>query len=83
MKLTNPEKVFLKYYLDCFNAKWMKVYNNKHVILDTRVDLYTIYKRKLKTQPKIGQETYTNMFRNLEEGKWYKIQELIEQEKEE
>lgn len=78
MELTKWEKYFLKYYLEKFNCNWMRVFNNKHPILDTRVDLYTIYKRKLKTQPLIGSQTYSNMFENLTEGKWYFIPELLQ-----
>ncbi len=75
--LTEYEKKFLKYYLESYNAKYMRVYNNKHTILDTRIDLFSIYKRKLKIQPSTGQNTYTNMFNNLEEGKWYLVTNLI------
>ena len=80
MKLTRWEKMFLEYYLKNYNAKWMKVYNNKHPIFDTTVVLYTIYKRKLKNQPIIGQTTYTSMFQQLQEGKWYFILDLLKQE---
>ena len=83
MDLTEWERTFLKYYLDCFNAKWMRVFNNKHPLLDTRVDLYTIYKRRLKVQPSVGQETFTGMFKNLTEGKWYYVPDLLNDEKEE
>lgn len=82
MNLTKWEETFLKYYLNCFNAKWMRVFNNKHPILDTRIDLYTVYKRRLKVQPQEGQETFTNMFKSLVEGKWYYIPDLLNQEKE-
>ena len=37
--LTEWEYRFLKYYLDKFNAKWVRVFNNKHPLLATRVDL--------------------------------------------
>ncbi|MCI8548103.1 MAG: hypothetical protein HFJ38_04355 [Bacilli bacterium] len=77
MKLTDFEKAFLRKYLEIYNAKWVRVYNNKHLLLDTRVDLYTIYKRKLKIQPKTGKETYTNMFKDLVEGNWYYIPDLL------
>ena len=43
-KLEEWEYKFLNYYMNKFNAKWMRVWNNKHPLLDTRVDLYTIYK---------------------------------------
>jgi len=76
MKLTKWEHTFLRKYLDIYNAKWMLVFNNKHPLLDTKVDLYSIYKRKLKVQPKTGKETYTNMFKELTEGKGYYIQNL-------
>lgn len=80
--LTKWEKAFLVYYLNGYNAKWMRVFNNKHPLLDTRIDLFTIYKRKLKVQPVEGQETYANMFKNLKEGEWYFIPQLLEQKKE-
>ena len=83
MNLTEYEKKFLNYYLNNYNAKWMRVFNNKHPILETRVDLYTIYKRLLKIQPIMGQTTYTSMFKQLVEGKWYYIPTLINEEKEE
>ena len=80
MKLTKWEKMFLEYYLKNYNAKWMKVYNNKHLVFDTTVVLYSIYKRKLKNQPITGQTTYTSMFQQLQEGKWYFILDLLKQE---
>lgn len=80
MNLTKWERAFLNYYLECFNAKWMRVFNNKHPLLDTRIDLFNVYKRKLKVQPQEGQETYTNMFKNLIEGKWYFIPDLLNEE---
>lgn len=57
----------------------MRVFNNKHPIIDTRVDLYTIYKRKLKNQPIASQVTYSNMFMGLDEGKWYLIKDLLQE----
>lgn len=83
MKLTKWEIKFLNYYLNNFNAKWMRVFNNKHPLLETRVDLFNIYKMKLKCQPIKGQETLTSMFRQLEEGKMYLITDLLNQYKEE
>lgn len=83
MGLTKYEINFLNYYLNNYNAKWMRVFNNKHPIFETRVDLYTIFKRKLKNQPVTGQKTYISMFRQLVEGKWYFIPELLNQYKEE
>lgn len=83
MGLTKYEINFLNYYLKNYNAKWMRVFNNKHPIFETRVDLYTIFKRKLKNQPVTGQKTYISMFRQLVEGKWYFIPELLNQYKEE
>ncbi len=77
MKLTKWERTFLNYYLTHYNAKWMRVFNNKSILLETRVDLYSIYKRMLKNQPITGQTTYINMFRQLEEGKWYFIPDLL------
>lgn len=83
MGLTKYEINFLNYYLNNYNAKWMRVFNNKHPIFETRVDLYTIFKRKLKNQPVTGQKTYISMFKQLVEGKWYFIPELLNQYKEE
>lgn len=82
MKLTEWERKFLNYYLNNFNAKWMRVFNNKHPLLETRVDLFNIYKMKLKGQPVVGQETLTAMFKQLQEGKMYLITELLNQDKE-
>lgn len=82
-KLEEWEYKFLNYYMNKFNAKWMRVWNNKHPLLDTRVDLYTIYKRKLKHQPLTSSETYSNMFEKLDEGKWYFIPDLLNEKKEE
>lgn len=77
MILTDWEKAFLKYYNKNHNAKWMQVFNNKHPILETNVILYSIYKRKLKKQPIVGQETFTSMFQQLKEGDWYSITNLL------
>ena len=41
-----------------------------------------IFKRKLKTQPIVGERTYTNMFKQLVEGKWYFIPNLLKNAKE-
>ncbi len=82
MKLTKWERKFLNYYLNNFNAKWMRVFNNKHPLLETRVDLFNIYKMKLKGQPVIGQETLTSMFKQLKEGEMYLITDLLKQDKE-
>lgn len=81
--LTEWEYKFLKYFLEKFKAKWMRVFNNKHPLLATRVDLYTVYKRKLKHQPLTGSLTYSNMFEQLDEGKWYFIPDLLNENKEE
>lgn len=82
INLTRWERKFLNYYLNNFNAKWVRVFNNKHPLLETRVDLFNIYKMKLKCQPPTGQETITSMFRHLEEGKMYLITDLLNQYKE-
>lgn len=82
MKLTKWERKFLNYYLNNFNAKWMRVFNNKHPLLETRVDLFNIYKMKLKCQPAIGQETLASMFKQLKEGEMYLIADLLNQDKE-
>lgn len=81
--LTDWEYKFLNYYLNKFSAKWVRVFNNKHPLLPTRVDLYTVYKRKLKNQPLTGSLTYSNMFKQLNEGKWYFIPDLLNIQKEE
>ncbi len=80
--LTEWEYKFLKYYLDKFKAKWVRVFNNKHPLLATRVDLYTVYKRKLKHQPITESLTYSNMFKQLDEGTWYFIPNLLKNSKE-
>ena len=80
--LTEWEYKFLKYYLDKFKAKWVRVFNNKHPLLATRVDLYTVYKRKLKHQPITESLTYSNMFKQLDDGKWYFIPNLLKISKE-
>ena len=46
MNLSQWEKSLLEYYLNNHKAKWMRVYNNKHPILETRVVFYTIKKKK-------------------------------------
>ena len=83
MKLTNWEKMFLKYFLKNYKAKWMQVYNNKHPFFATTVDFFTIYKRHLKNQPITGQLTSTGMFSELIEGEWYFIPDLLDDYKEE
>ena len=45
MVLSTWERKFLEYYLQNHNAKWMRVYNNKHPLLDTHIDLYNTYKK--------------------------------------
>ena len=70
-------------YLNKYKAKWIRVYNNKHPILETRVVFYTIFKRKIKKQPYCGELTYTGMFKKLIEGDWYFIPNLLESYKEE
>ena len=79
IELTEWERTLLNYYLLKFNCKWVRVFDNKHPFLDTRVDLYTIYKRKIKCQPVCGQQTFSNMFEKLEEGKWYFIPDLLKE----
>ncbi len=79
IKITKWEYLFLKYYLNNYNAKWLKVYNNKHPLLETVVDLYTVYKRKLKIQAEVGVETHTGMFKYLKENEWYFIPNLLEE----
>ncbi len=83
MHLTEWERNFLEYFMNKFNAKWMRVFNNKHPLLDTRIDLYSIYKRKLKHQAIAGQMSYSGMFKELNEGDWYLIADLLNTDKEE
>lgn len=71
------EKSLLEYYLKNKNAKWIRVYHNKHPVLATRVIFYTKFKRRLKDQPYSGELTYTGMFKNLVEGDWYLITNLL------
>ena len=80
MRLSDYEKRFLVYYLNNYNAKWMRVFNNKHPFFCTRADLYTIYKRMIRNQPVVGQKTYPAMIKQLTEGKWYYIPELLKNE---
>jgi hypothetical protein len=77
MELRKWEIIFLKYYSTKYNAKWIRVYRNKHGILDTIVVLYNVYKKKLKKQARTGQQTFTHMFRYLKEGDWYYIPDLL------
>ena len=83
MKLTECEKSFLNYYLNNHNARWMRVFDNKHPLFETRVDLYNIFQKRLKNQPIVGQRTYISMFKQLEEGKLYYIPRLLRDAKEE
>lgn len=77
MKLSEWEKALMEYYLNKYNAKWMRVVNNKHPFLATRVFFYTSFKRKLKKQAYAGELTYTGMFKCLNEGDWYYIPNLL------
>lgn len=77
MILTDYEKALLLYYQDNYNAKWIKVFNNQHVILETKINFYNTYKRILKNQPITGEVTYTNLFYNLSENTWYYISDLL------
>ena len=56
MNLSQWEKSLLEYYLYNHKAKWMRVYNNKHPILETRVVFYTIFKRKIKKTEQTDKE---------------------------
>ena len=42
------EKALLEYYLNNYNAKWIRVFHNKHPVLATKVIFYTKFKRLLK-----------------------------------
>lgn len=78
MELSEWERALLEYYLNRYNAKWIRVYNNKHPILATRVIFYTRFKRTVKKQPYCGELTYTGMFKRLVEGDWYLIPNLLQ-----
>ena len=80
MNFSEWEKALLEFYLKNYNAKWIKVYNNKHPILETRVLFYTVFKRKIRKQPYCGELTYTGMFKSLVEGEWYFIPNLLNYE---
>lgn len=82
MNFSEWEKALLEYYVKNYNAKWIRVYNNKHSVLATRVVFHTIFKRKLKKQPYCGELTYTGMFKKLVEGDWYFIPNLLNDYKE-
>lgn len=83
MKLTECEKRLLMFYLNNHNAKWMLVFNNKHPFTETTVEFYNIFKKKLKSQPIPCERTYIGMFKQLVEGKWYFIPNLLKKDKEE
>ena len=78
MKIKQWEKTLLEFYQNNYNAKWMRVYNNKHPVLPTKVFFYTTFKRKIKKQPYCGELTFTGMFKNLKQGDWYNISNLLE-----
>lgn len=83
MNLSEWEIALLKHYLKYYNAKWIRVYNNKNPILPTKVIFYTVFKKKVKKQPYCGELTYTGMFKKLIEGDWYFIPNLLQKDKEE
>lgn len=77
------EKALLEYYLNNYDAKWIRVFHNKHPALATKVIFYTKFKRLVKKQPYCGELTYTNLFNRLKEGDWYNITNLLKDYKEE
>lgn len=77
------EKALLEYYLNNYNAKWIRVFHNKHPVVATKVIFYTKFKRLVKNQPYCGELTYTNLFYGLKEGDWYNITNLLNNYKEE
>lgn len=77
MKLDKWERELLNFYQNNYNAKWIRVFNNKHPVLATRVMFYTIFKKKLKKQPYCGELTYTGLFKKLNQGDWYYIPNLL------
>lgn len=76
------ELYFLKYHLEHYNAKYIRVFCNKHPVLPTKVVLYTGTKRKLKYQTVPGETTLCGMFKELNENTFYSIPQLIERYKE-
>lgn len=83
MKKEEWEKALLEYYQKEYNAKWIRVFTNKHSVLATRVLFYTTFRRKIGKQPYSGELTYTKMFYKLKEGDWYNIANLLNEYKEE
>lgn len=83
MNLTECEERLLRFYVNNHNAKWMQVFNNKHPFIETTVVFYNIFKKKLKSQPITCERTYIGMFKQLVEGKWYFIPNLLKKDKEE
>ena len=77
------EKALLEYYLNNTNAKWVRVFYNKHPVMVTKVIFYTKLKKKVKEQPYCGELTYTNLFYRLKEGEWYEIATLLNDYREE
>ena len=65
MKIKQWEETLLEFYQNNYNAKWMRVYNNKHPVLPTKVFFYTTFKRKIKKQAYCGELTFTGMYKNL------------------
>ena len=78
-KLKKYELFFLKFHLQTYGAKFIKVviYKNKH--LPTEVILFNGYKRKLKYQPTLGETTLCGMFNNLKNNTFYYVPDLINQ----
>lgn len=74
------ELFFLQYHLKEYNAKYIKVFNNKNNLIPTKVVLYNGVKRKLKYQPIPGELTLSKMFSELEENTFYSIPQLIKNE---
>lgn len=74
------ELFFLKYHLENYNAKYIKVYCNRNNLIPTKVVLYSGLKRKLKYQPISGEITLSKMFYKLDIDTFYSIPQLIKNE---
>ena len=82
MKLNECERRILKFYLNKYNVKWMRVFNNKHPFIETTVEFFTFWGIKIKNQPIAGERTYIKMFEQLSEGRYYFIPNLLKRKEE-
>ena len=79
-KKSQYEKFFLEYHFKNYNAKYIKVFNNRNTLIPTKIVLYSGVKRKLKYQPIAGEITLSKMFSELEQNTFYSIPQLIKNE---